>query len=733
VATASGAATGTGAQGFQRSFTYDSLSRPVQVAILIDTVLQYNFSASYDINSRLSSVTSPSGLTTYNVYTQIGYLEAVYGPSDQLFWQADARDAELRLTLQTAGNGIATTQNFDQLTDRLTSILAGTNNAVESFSYTYDPLGNMLTRADANENLAETFTYDNLNRLLHSVTVNTSINLNLSKAFTYDPIGNLLSKSDVGTYAYPPTGSQRPHAVTNTQVNGVITSSFTYDPNGNQTAGLDRNFTYFSFNKPLQVSQGATYENFLYDTEHARIWKATPQVGTLYFDAFGMHVEWLNNGTWYDYVSANGGFVAMRVSGAATATRYFHADNLGSIAVITDETGTVVERDGYDAWGQRRFPSGADGNPGASQTPRGFTGQEELSEVGLVHLNGRIYDPLLARMTSADPMVPDPSNGQAWNRYSYVANNPLAFTDPSGYCFLGCGTWQNLGKAQLGTMFRQHPLLGSVVEISAAGICAMMTAGGCVPSIAAVLSSTVVAGITSGRLGKDVLRAGVTTAATVAAFTVVGGVTSGMPGAIAGPDGTDGTFDPFSEGHLANIVGHALVGCGQAAASGGKCGAGALAGTVASAAGPYTYNLNFAAGLVANAALGGGAAVLGGGKFENGAITGAFGYLFNHFGPHARRNRRALSAPQGTAAARPRGLGRERRLRWTVRWWQAGPLVHRYCSVRGLRDQTRRFGCRRSGPAPGLSQCVWSAGRRRRLPACLRGSPQHTSQRRLVW
>jgi len=106
-----------------------------------------------------------------------------------------------------------------------------------------------------------------------------------------------------------------------------------------------------------------------------------------------------------------------------------------------------------------------------------------------------------------------------------------------------------------------------------------------------------------------------------------------MPGAIRGEDGSDGTFLPFSEGHLANIVGHALVGCGQAAASGGKCGAGALAGAVTSAAGPYIYERGITvAGLVANAALGGGAAVLGGGKFENGAITGAFGYLFNQLG-----------------------------------------------------------------------------------------------------
>jgi RHS repeat-associated protein len=111
----------------------------------------------------------------------------------------------------------------------------------------------------------------------------------------------------------------------------------------------------------------------------------------------------------------------MRVESSLTvATRYFHTDNLGSISVMTNDTGAVVERDGYDAWGKRRFASGADDTNNtltSPRPPRGFTGQEELSDVGLVHLNGRVYDPLLARMTSADPMVPDPLNGQAWNRY----------------------------------------------------------------------------------------------------------------------------------------------------------------------------------------------------------------------------------------------------------------------------------------------------------------------------
>jgi hypothetical protein len=54
---------------------------------------------------------------------------------------------------------------------------------------------------------------------------------------------------------------------------------------------------------------------------------------------------------------------------SSVTTRYFHTDNLGSIAV-TDETGNVVERDSYNAWGKRRFPAGADDPRAASPARR---------------------------------------------------------------------------------------------------------------------------------------------------------------------------------------------------------------------------------------------------------------------------------------------------------------------------------------------------------------------------
>jgi len=66
-------------------------------------------------------------------------------------------------------------------------------------------------------------------------------------------------------------------------------------------------------------------------------------------------------------------------------------------------------------------------------TDRGYTFQEQLDNVGLIHLNGRVYDPGIGRFISADPTIPDPYYSQSFNRYSYVYNNPLNATDSSGF------------------------------------------------------------------------------------------------------------------------------------------------------------------------------------------------------------------------------------------------------------------------------------------------------------
>ncbi|MEW9899034.1 RHS repeat-associated core domain-containing protein [Chitinivorax sp. PXF-14] len=116
--------------------------------------------------------------------------------------------------------------------------------------------------------------------------------------------------------------------------------------------------------------------------------------------------------------------------------RYFHRDNLGSIAVITDNAASVVERLSYDAWGKRRQLNGSDDSSNSIKgivTHRGFTGQEHLENQGLVRMNGRVQDPWLGIFLSPDPVIGSPDNPQNYNRYGYVQNNPLTLTDPSGF------------------------------------------------------------------------------------------------------------------------------------------------------------------------------------------------------------------------------------------------------------------------------------------------------------
>ncbi len=260
-----------------------------------------------------------------------------------------------------------------------------------------------------------------------------------------------------------------------------------------------------------------------------------------------------------------------------------------------------------------------------SQTSRGFTGHEELNSVGLVHMNGRVYDPLLARFGTADPMTESPFSTQGWNRYSYVGNSPLNFTDPSGYCFMGC-FWKSAFRA-IGNFFRQN--WGAIVQIAAAAICSAVGGPG-LGSACGAVASAIVTGITSGDLGKA-LRAGLISAVTAIAFYGIGDLTGNFEGSLPWLGG-HGPLEFGSPAHLFNIAGHALVGCASAMAKGGKCGPGALSGAAGSFGGPLMEGLGFAPKLVATSVLGGLASVAGGGKFADGAVTAAFGYLFNYFG-----------------------------------------------------------------------------------------------------
>lgn len=114
---------------------------------------------------------------------------------------------------------------------------------------------------------------------------------------------------------------------------------------------------------------------------------------------------------------------------------YLHRDYLGSILAISDGDRNVKERRQFGTWGSVDNYTDDQGNTDfthESLVDRGFTGHEHFFSVGLIHMNGRMYDARLGRFLSPDNNIQAPYSTQSFNRFGYVWNNPLKYSDPSG-------------------------------------------------------------------------------------------------------------------------------------------------------------------------------------------------------------------------------------------------------------------------------------------------------------
>ncbi|KAF2515833.1 hypothetical protein E0W68_12850 [Flavobacterium salilacus subsp. salilacus] len=113
---------------------------------------------------------------------------------------------------------------------------------------------------------------------------------------------------------------------------------------------------------------------------------------------------------------------------------YLHRDYLGSIVAISNQAGNIVEKRLFDAWGNLLKVQDGLGKslPGLVALDRGYTGHEHLQSINIIHMNGRLYDPVTHRFLQPDNYIQDPSNSQNYNRYGYALNNPLRYVDYNG-------------------------------------------------------------------------------------------------------------------------------------------------------------------------------------------------------------------------------------------------------------------------------------------------------------
>ncbi len=446
--------------GYAESFTYDSISRPAAHVVKADT--SYRFEYAYNSLGLLDTITYPAAgaggaLRIRHDYDagRVQRIADVSTPGDYL-WSLNATDAAGHVLDESLGASIRVVSGYSpvggELEYRQASTAGGT--VLEDLAYRWDAGGNLASRQDRRQGLIEDFRYDALDRLTQSRR-NGSVSLELD----YDPIGNIRRKSNVcaGTapcYAY--------HAAKRHAVVSAGTRNYAYDANGNMTSRAGAAIAWNSDNLPVSIGHSTgNSSQFSYGPEGNR-WKQVAMSGgtadtTFYFD--GIFEKSTRGGltTWRHFVNVPGG-VALLLrygDGAPAALRYLTLDHLGSTDRILDSTGAPIVAESFGPFGERRKASWA-GIPTAAELARiaaatrdGFTGHEQLDNVELIHMNGRVYDPQLGRFISADPFVTRPYDGQGLNRYSYALNNPLTFNDPSGFDPVPCATTPEGNCAQI--------------------------------------------------------------------------------------------------------------------------------------------------------------------------------------------------------------------------------------------------------------------------------------------
>ncbi len=235
--------------------------------------------------------------------------------------------------------------------------------------------------------------------------------------------GNIIAKTGLSVYSHHDT---KKHAVE------------TIENTGNLLNTRGQKIGYNAFNKASYlidtVSNNAYRLDIVYGPDQQR-WKTVLKKNgnptkTVIFAGDYERVTKSDTIT-HLYYMPGGGIYVKQLKGSVTLKNgmyYAHPDHLGSLAMVTDASGNMVQKCTFDAWGCRSFVT----KDRSLIFDRGYTGHEHLDEFSLINMNGRMYDPVVGRFLSPDPYVADGTFSQDYNRYSYARNNPLIYTDPDG-------------------------------------------------------------------------------------------------------------------------------------------------------------------------------------------------------------------------------------------------------------------------------------------------------------
>ena len=424
------------AANFKTDYTYDSFGR-----ISKETY-----------TSRLKSNSTQAIVRVRNAYdADSGILKEILNDANsQSLWKLKAHDARFQATDIDYGNGFEGEYEYDEygFPKEITESKGSGNSTTHALRLSYEFNASRRTlnkRTNTNMGWQENFGHDALDRL-------TNISGSVSRSQAYNSNGTIKTNSLIGGYDYA-GGKKYQLAGLDLNTNGQ--SHF-------QGRALQR-VTYNAFKLPVAVHEEnkgrvdfvygplmnrahAYYGGLDEDIQERRYHKHYSAISPVEIvedkQANTTKIITYVGGDAYTAPVAN---ILQKSNNTVQEYHYLHRDYLGSILAISDASGNIEEQRQFGAWGTVDRFLNSSGNAGSfdhqSLLGRGYTGHEHFFEVGLIHMNGRMYDATLGRFLSPDNYVQEPFNTQSYNRYGYVFNNPLMFTDPSGEFAEGLAPW----------------------------------------------------------------------------------------------------------------------------------------------------------------------------------------------------------------------------------------------------------------------------------------------------
>ncbi len=465
----------------------------------------------YDKDGRLEKITDWNKKETKFAYNEDSNLKTITFPSEtkdiDTYAYNDAgqmTEVKMKKSTETLGSLVYTRDNDGQVKKITSKDLPG----AEVTENTYDE-NNRLTKYGSTE-----YKYDSAN---NATTEGSSTN-------AYNE-GDELEKGTDETYSYDELGER---------------TKITPEKGPATTYGYDQAGNLISVERPKEGETPEIKDTYAYNGENLRTSQTI--AGTTSYLAWDMAEELpliLSDGT-NNYIAGPGGLPIEQISSGGTVS-YMHHDQQGSTRLLTSSTGVVTGKCTYGAYGTPTCE-------GTITSPLGYDAQYTNSDTGLIYLRAREYDPSTAQFMSVDPLV-----ALTGEPYSYVGDNPLTFSDPTGRCGFWCVTGIVAGGIALGTGIGEVAAGGAAIGGVSLGVISAVSGGlGAVADTKECAGGSSIACVGAGvgvvaTGGAGAVAFGAVTGATAAGATAIGLTTSGIgslgdvAGALASPNTPEGS------------------------------------------------------------------------------------------------------------------------------------------------------------------------------------------------